>query len=96
MSVFASGWKFQNPPEQSVGGGVVYKAHGIGARERLPNSNIVVPDLSAISVDELLRLQQAHFLDPLLKSEGMTENKLVSFPYVPLYCGISLLPGFPA
>jgi beta-phosphoglucomutase len=29
---------------------------GIGTKERLPNANIVIPNLSAISVDELLRL----------------------------------------
>jgi beta-phosphoglucomutase len=32
------------------------KALGIGTKERLPNADIVVPDLSAISVDELLKL----------------------------------------
>ena len=32
------------------------KALGIGTKERLPNADVVVPDLSAISVDELLRL----------------------------------------
>ena len=32
------------------------KALGIGTRERLPNADIVVPNLSAISVDELLKL----------------------------------------
>jgi beta-phosphoglucomutase len=32
------------------------KALGIGTRERLPNADIVVPNLSAISVDELLNL----------------------------------------
>jgi hypothetical protein len=32
------------------------KVLGIGTKERLPNANVVVPDLSAISVDELLRL----------------------------------------
>ena len=32
------------------------KALGIGTRERLPNADIVVPDLSAISIDELLSL----------------------------------------
>ena len=32
------------------------KVLGIGTKERLPNANIVVPDLSAISVDELLKL----------------------------------------
>jgi len=32
------------------------KALGIGTRERLPNADIVVPDLSAISVDDLLNL----------------------------------------
>jgi len=32
------------------------KILGIGTKERLPNANIVVPDLSAISVDELLKL----------------------------------------
>jgi len=32
------------------------KSLGIGTKERLPNASIVVPDLSAISVDELLKL----------------------------------------
>jgi beta-phosphoglucomutase len=32
------------------------KILGIGTKERLPNANIVVPNLSAISVDELLKL----------------------------------------
>jgi beta-phosphoglucomutase len=32
------------------------KALGVGTKERLPNANIVVPDLSAISVDDLLKL----------------------------------------
>jgi beta-phosphoglucomutase len=32
------------------------KALGIGTKERLPNADIVVPNLSAISVDELLKL----------------------------------------
>jgi len=32
------------------------RALGIGTRERLPNADIVVPDLSAISIDELLKL----------------------------------------
>jgi beta-phosphoglucomutase len=32
------------------------KVLGIGTKERLPNANIVVPNLSAISVDELLKL----------------------------------------
>jgi len=32
------------------------KALGIGTKERLPNADIVIPDLSAISVDELLNL----------------------------------------
>jgi beta-phosphoglucomutase len=32
------------------------KALGIGTKERLPNADIVIPDLSAISVDRLLRL----------------------------------------
>jgi beta-phosphoglucomutase len=32
------------------------KALGIGAKGRLPNADIVVPDLSAISVDQLLKL----------------------------------------
>jgi beta-phosphoglucomutase len=32
------------------------KALGIGTRERLPNADIVVPDLAAISVDALLSL----------------------------------------
>jgi beta-phosphoglucomutase len=32
------------------------KILGIGMKERLPNANIVVPNLSAISVDELLKL----------------------------------------
>jgi len=32
------------------------KALGIGTRERLPNADIVVPDLSAISIDQLLSL----------------------------------------
>jgi beta-phosphoglucomutase len=32
------------------------KALGIGQKERLPNAVLVVPDLSALSVDELLRL----------------------------------------
>jgi HAD superfamily hydrolase (TIGR01509 family) len=32
------------------------KALGIGTRERLPNADIVVPDLAAISVDQLLAL----------------------------------------
>jgi beta-phosphoglucomutase len=32
------------------------KALGIGTRERLPNADIVVPDLAAISVDKLLSL----------------------------------------
>jgi beta-phosphoglucomutase len=32
------------------------KALGIGTRERLPNADIVVPDLAALSVDQLLSL----------------------------------------
>jgi beta-phosphoglucomutase len=32
------------------------KSLGIGTKERLPNANVVVPDLSAISIDELLNL----------------------------------------
>ena len=32
------------------------KSLGIGTKERLPNANVVVPDLSAISIDELLKL----------------------------------------
>ena len=32
------------------------KALGIGTRERLPNADIVVPDLSKISIDDLLNL----------------------------------------
>jgi beta-phosphoglucomutase len=32
------------------------KALGIGSRERLPNADIVVPDLSRISIDQLLNL----------------------------------------
>jgi beta-phosphoglucomutase len=32
------------------------KALGIGTKERLPNADIVVPDLSAISVEKLLSL----------------------------------------
>ncbi|MGA3286867.1 MAG: HAD-IA family hydrolase [Bacteroidota bacterium] len=32
------------------------KSLGIGTKERLPNANIVIPDLSAISVDEFLKL----------------------------------------
>jgi beta-phosphoglucomutase len=32
------------------------KALGIGIKERLPNANIVIPNLSAISIDELLKL----------------------------------------
>ena len=32
------------------------KSLGIGTKERLPNASIVVPNLSAISVDELLKL----------------------------------------
>jgi beta-phosphoglucomutase len=32
------------------------KALGIGTKERLPNADIVIPDLSAISIDELLNL----------------------------------------
>ncbi len=32
------------------------KALGIGTKERLPNASIVIPDLSAIAVDELLKL----------------------------------------
>ena len=32
------------------------KALGIGTKERLPNAPVVIPDLSAISVDELLKL----------------------------------------
>ena len=32
------------------------KALGIGTRERLPNADIVVPDLAAISIDQLLSL----------------------------------------
>ena len=32
------------------------KALGIGSKERLPNAGVVIPDLSAISVDDLLRL----------------------------------------
>jgi len=32
------------------------KALGIGTKERLPNADIVVPNLSAISIDELLKL----------------------------------------
>ena len=32
------------------------KALGIGTKERLPNADIVVPDLSAISIDDLLNL----------------------------------------
>ena len=32
------------------------KALGIGTKERLPNAEKVIPDLSAISIDELLRL----------------------------------------
>ena len=32
------------------------KALGIGTKDRLPNADIVIPDLSAISVDELLKL----------------------------------------
>lgn len=32
------------------------KALGIGTKERLQNADIVIPDLSAISVDQLLRL----------------------------------------
>jgi beta-phosphoglucomutase len=32
------------------------KALGIGTPDRLPNASIVIPDLSAIAVDELLRL----------------------------------------
>ena len=32
------------------------KALGIGTKERLPNADVVVPDLSAITVDELLKL----------------------------------------
>jgi beta-phosphoglucomutase len=31
------------------------KALGIGTKERLPNADIVVPDLSVISIDELLK-----------------------------------------
>ena len=32
------------------------KALGIGTKERLPNADIVIPNLAAISVDELLRI----------------------------------------
>lgn len=32
------------------------KSIGIGTKERLPNASLVIPDLSAISVDELLSL----------------------------------------
>jgi beta-phosphoglucomutase len=32
------------------------KALGIGTSERLPNAHIVVPDLSRISIDEMLSL----------------------------------------
>jgi len=32
------------------------KSLGIGTKERLPNANGVVPGLSAISVDKLLKL----------------------------------------
>jgi hypothetical protein len=32
------------------------KALGIGTRERLPNADIVIADLSAISIDDLLSL----------------------------------------
>ena len=32
------------------------KALGIGTKERLPNADIVIPDLSAISINELLNL----------------------------------------
>ncbi|MGD1044378.1 MAG: beta-phosphoglucomutase [Bacteroidota bacterium] len=32
------------------------KALGIGTKERLPNADVVVPDLSAIPIDELLKL----------------------------------------
>jgi beta-phosphoglucomutase-like phosphatase (HAD superfamily) len=32
------------------------KALGIGTRERLPNADIVIPDLSKISIDQLLNL----------------------------------------
>lgn len=32
------------------------KALGIGTKERLPNAKVVIPDLSAITVDELLKL----------------------------------------
>ena len=32
------------------------KALGIGTKERLPNAKVVIPDLSTITVDELLRL----------------------------------------
>jgi beta-phosphoglucomutase len=32
------------------------KVLGIGTKERLPNADIVVPDLSALSIDELLNL----------------------------------------
>jgi beta-phosphoglucomutase len=32
------------------------KVLGIGTKERLPNANVVIPDLSAISVDQLLKL----------------------------------------
>jgi len=31
------------------------KALGIGTKERLPNVDFVIPDLSAISVDDLLK-----------------------------------------
>jgi len=32
------------------------KSLGIGTKERLPNAKVVIPDLSAITVDELLKL----------------------------------------
>jgi beta-phosphoglucomutase-like phosphatase (HAD superfamily) len=32
------------------------RALGIGTKERLPNADIVVPNLAAISIDELLNL----------------------------------------
>jgi beta-phosphoglucomutase len=32
------------------------KSLGIGTKERLPNANIVIPNLSAISIDQLLKL----------------------------------------
>jgi beta-phosphoglucomutase len=32
------------------------KALGIGTKDRLPNAEIVIPNLSAMSVDDLLRL----------------------------------------